>query len=63
MVLCCLAVEYFIFYTDEHSVDEDMVTISVQGGGGHYAVGSMVGITQRYVGDAPADASPYVASM
>ena len=38
------------------------MTISVQGGGGHYAVGNMVGITQRYVGDAPADASPYVAS-
>ena len=50
----------FIYYTDEHDVDENMVTIMNQSG--MWLNGSMVGITIRTMNDTPTSSPDYVAS-
>ena len=48
------------YYTDEHDVDEDLRTISNQGG--RRDLGIFVGITQRGMADAPTNSHDVVAS-
>ena len=61
MVLCCLtAVEYFIFYTDLHNVDEDLTAIINYGGG--WAHTTRAGVACRSM-DNPPDLLDLVASM
>ena len=50
-----------IYYTDEHDVDENMVTIMNQSG--MWLNGSMVGITIRTMNDTPTSSPDYVASL
>ena len=52
--------EMFIYYTDEHDVDENMVTIMNQSG--MWLNGSMVGITIRTMNDTSTSSPDYVAS-
>ena len=48
------------YYTDLHEVDEDMVTISNQGG--MWPNGNHVGIMYRTMNDTPTSSPDYVAS-
>jgi hypothetical protein len=50
----------FIYYTDEHDVDENMMTIMNQSG--MWLNGSMVGIVIRTMNDIPTSSPDYVAS-
>jgi len=61
VVLCCLAVEYFIFYTDWHDVDEDLKTIPMHGGTWYSTGGA--GVTKRDINFAPTVFAEHVASM
>lgn len=50
-----------IYYTDTHDVDEDGTTISLQGGGESWAMGSNAGITFRTMDTSPTYYTPDVA--
>ena len=50
----------FIHYTDQHSVDEDLATITSQGG--RFGYGTVAGVAARFVNDHPASSSDVVAS-
>ena len=49
------------YYTDEHNVDEDRVTITSQGG--RWCELSTVGVSDRYIWNSPSSPSPNVASL
>jgi hypothetical protein len=55
-------VEYFIFYTDIHDVDEDLMSIPIHGG--RWSAELQAGIARRSMNDSPtASAGDIVASM
>jgi len=49
------------YYTDEHNVDEDRVTITSQGG--RWCELSTVGVSDRYIWNSPSSPSSNVASL
>jgi hypothetical protein len=62
MVLCCCkAVEYFIFLTDWHTVDEDSRTIAEQSG--FWIDNTLAGIIDRDLFHTPTTTRDTVASM
>ena len=58
--LLLTAVGYFIFYTDEHEVDEDNTAISIYGGRWHHE--SRAGIARRDMYDSSSSMFDSVAS-
>ena len=62
VLYCLTAVEYFIFYTDIHDVDEDLMSIPIHGG--RWSAELQAGIVRRSMNDSPtASAGDIVASM
>ena len=60
--LCCFVVHIKIWnYTDEHNVDEDLVSIMLQGG--WWGFGNMVGVVNRNMNDSPTVIFDVVASL
>ena len=55
----CRHPKLIIYYTDEHDVDEDWVTLTVQGGA--YPQGISDGMSERYLNLIPSQISNYVA--
>ena len=49
------------YYTDEHNVDEDLVSIMLQGG--WWGFGNMVGVVNRNMNDSPTVIFDVVASL
>ena len=61
VLYCFTVVGYFIFYTDWHTVDEDMLAILSQGAGWCSIDGA--GITQRDIDDISNNVDNNVASV
>ena len=49
------------YYTDQHNVDEDRVTVAKYGAGSDWTFGIQAGVTSRTIYSTPADSGPNVA--